>query len=59
MLEWSRTYGDIYSLKLGSATVFVLSSADVVTEKVHETSQKNLLLTPIHQAIREARSDIF
>ncbi|KAE8347387.1 hypothetical protein BDV24DRAFT_173253 [Aspergillus arachidicola] len=32
MLEWSRTYGDIYSLKLGSATVIVLSSADVVTE---------------------------
>ncbi|KAE8422719.1 cytochrome P450 [Aspergillus pseudocaelatus] len=32
MLEWSRKYGDIYSLKLGSTNVIVLSSADVVTE---------------------------
>ena len=32
MMEWSRKYGEIYSLKLGSATVIVLSSADAVTE---------------------------
>ena len=59
MLEWSRTYGEIYSLKLGSTTVIVLSSADVVTECVYQVFQIISPLMPIHQAIREARSDIF
>ncbi|KAJ7336385.1 cytochrome P450 [Mycena albidolilacea] len=37
-MEWSRTYGDIFSIKIGSSTMVVLSSPTAIKEVVDRNS---------------------
>lgn len=38
LAEWAKAYGDIYSLKLGSEDVIVLSSAGAMKEVIDKRS---------------------
>ncbi|KAJ7279406.1 cytochrome P450 [Mycena rebaudengoi] len=48
--EWARKYGDIYSLKLGSSTVVVLTDAAAVKELMDKRSATTVDRPPMHVA---------
>lgn len=58
MKEWANEYGDIFSLKIGSGTMIVLSSAEHVSEYVHCSpgARHTTLIKPTGCLITEALS---